>query len=147
MQSSETATNGIASTSITSNTRSIGNSLTSLTFSEKSELKTRESSSTTGISVIEDNTTGQVSSIYEGTVVTDETTTFTTATSGTHEKKNATYWVPNDYITSDAGISSTIVAASDAETRATTERSFATTQVLHLYCLILACITTSFVKF
>ena len=88
IQSSE-----IASTSITSNTQTIGNSLTSLTFTEKSELQTSESSSTTGISVIEDNTSGQVSSIYEKTVVTNETTTSATATSGTHETKNATFLV------------------------------------------------------
>ena len=143
----QTSESGIASTSITSNTRTIGNSLTSLTLTEKSEFQTSESSSTTGISVIKDNTTGQVSSIYEETVVTNETTTSTTATSGTHETKNATYLVTSYYNTSDAGISSTIVATSDAETRAVTERSFATTHVLHFYCLMLACITTSVVKF
>ena len=88
-----------------------------------------------------------MSSIYKETVVTDEKTTSTTATSGTHETKNATYWVTSDYITSDAGISSTIVAPSDAETRATTEKSFATTHFLHFNCLMLACITTSVVKF
>ena len=97
--------------------------------------------------MIEDNTAGQVSSIYEETVVTDKITTSATATSGTHETKNATYWVTSDYITSDAGISSTIVATSDAETRAVTERSFATTHFLHFNCLMLACITTSVVKF
>ena len=140
-------TSEIASTSITSNTRSVGNSLTSLTLTEKAELQTSESSTTTGISVIENITTGQMSSIYEKTVVTDETTTSTTATSGTHETKNETYWVTSYYTTSDAGISSTIVATSDAETRAVTERSFATIHFLNFHCLMLACITTSVVKF
>ena len=146
IQTSVPATGETASTSSTSQTRTIGNSLTSLTFTEKSELKTSESSSTTRISVIENITTGEVSSIYEKTVVTDEITTSATATSDTHETKNATYWVTSDYITSDAGISSTIVATSDAETRATTEKSFATTHFLHFNCLMLACIITSVVK-